>query len=200
MTRAASGPATVADFTRATGVNIDERDVVAALEELRQQGWLSDAEPALTTDEARFLDAYGGVDDNRRALLKARVASRARTEMLVRDGMTVEQVADLLQISTSRVRHRLTDGTLYSYPSHGRGVPRVIPGWQFSERVPTPHLATVLSALPADFTRTEVRDFALNAEIDHPARDAVVPLLQWLRDGGAPGPAVELARAQAEML
>jgi hypothetical protein len=190
--------ATVADFNTATGADVDERVVVAALVELRDQGWLSAAEPALTPDESAFLDAHGGVSDNRQALVKARVAARVRSGTLARENLRVEEVAELLQISASRVRHRLRDGTIYSYPSRGRGVPRTIPSWQFDDRTAIPHLAQVLDSLPRDFTSAEIRDFALNAEIDHPVNDATVPLLDWLRDGRDPAPAIELAQTQAQ--
>lgn len=192
---------TIAAFNAATGAGVDEGLIVLALWELQAQGWLTAATaPALTTVETRFLETHGGVRDNRDALVATRVASAARATEIERESMTVEQVAELLELSTSRVRHRLGDGSIYSYPGGGRGVARRIPYWQFHERTPTPHLAEVLAALPDDFTQAEIRDFALNAEVDHPRRDELVPLLDWLREGGDPEPARELAAAQAYVL
>jgi hypothetical protein len=71
--------------------------------------------------------------------------------------------------------------------------------WQFEEDGAIPHLAQVLSSLPSDFTPVEVRNFAFNALVDHPTREVQIPLLQWLRDGGDPAPAYELAAAQDEV-
>lgn len=188
---------TIAEFNDATGAGVDEGLIVSALWELKAQGWLTaSTAPALTAAETRFLEAHGGVRDNRDALIASRVAAKARAAEIERESMTVEQVAELLEVSTSRVRHRLGDGSIYSYPGGGRGVARRIPYWQFQDRTPTPHLAEVLTALPDDFTPAEIRDFALNAEVDHPRRDRPVSLLGWLRDGGDPEPARELAAAQ----
>jgi hypothetical protein len=170
--------------------------VVDALEELRVQGWLTGAPPPLAEAETSFITARGGVRDNREALVRARVASRVRAETVDRENMTVDQAAELMGVSASRVRHRLGEGSIYTYPSTGRGVARRIPYWQFHDHAPIPHLASVLAGLPGDYRPTEVRDFVLNAEVDDPVRDAAVPLLEWLRDGGEPEPAWELAAAQ----
>lgn len=195
--------ATVAGFAKSAGVKVDERLIVDALEVLRAQGWLassgrSAAEP-LPRSDADFLDAHGGVKDNREALLQERVAARLRRQRLVEDTLNVDQVADLLGVSTSRVRHRISDGSLYCFPSEGRGVARRIPAWQFEQGDAIPHLAHVLAGLPDDFSPVEVRDFAVNAKVDHPTRGTQVPLLQWLLDGGDPAPAVELAAAQDQV-
>ena len=195
--------ATVAGFAKSAGVEVDERLIVDALEVLRDQGWLASkgrsANEPLPRSDAMFLDAHGGVKDNRGALLQERVASRLRQQRLVEDSLTVDQVAELLGVSTSRVRHRIGDGSLYAYSAGGRGIARRIPEWQFEDGHAIPHLAEVLAALPEDFTPVEVRDFAFNAHIEHPTRDTQVPLLQWLRDGGDHAPAAELAAAQGQV-
>jgi len=198
----AMGYATVEEFTAATGVTVDQRVIVEELEHLRDEGWLSAGETRrepLSETDVEFLDAHGGVRDDREALVAARVGSRLRHEHAAKDTWSVEQVADLLGVSTSRVRHRVSDGTLYSYPTGGRGVARRLPAWQFDEGESIPHLAAVLRALPEDFTPVEVHAFVLNARVDHPIRDATVPLVSWLRDGGDPAPALELAAAQAHV-
>jgi hypothetical protein len=195
--------ATVAGFKRSTGVQVDERVVVEALAELHSQGWLqagddTAAEP-LSGSDIEFLDTHGGVRDNRAALMKARISAAVRAASVFDETLTVDQAAELLDVSPSRVRHRISDGTLYSYPGEGRGVARRLPSWQFLDGEPIPHLAEVLDALPEDFTPVEVRDFVLNAQVEHPARGITVDLAGWLVDGGDPAPAIELAAAQAEV-
>ena len=118
-----------------------------------------------------------------------RVASRVRAAEVDRENLTVDQAAELLGVSASRVRHRLGDGSIYAYPSTGRGVARRIPHWQFHAHRSIPHLASVLAELPDDFRPSEIRDFVFKADVDDPSRDATVPLLEWLRDGGDPEPA-----------
>jgi hypothetical protein len=190
----------VAQWNKVNGSHLDEGIVVEALEELRVQGWLTGAPSPMTDAESSFLTAHGGVRDDREALVRARVASRVRAEEVDRENLTVDQTAELMGVSASRVRHRLGDGSVYAYPSTGRGVARRIPGWQFHAHRPIPHLASVLAELPDDYRPTEVRDFVFNADVDDPSRDATVPLLEWLRDGGDPEPARELAAAQHHVI
>lgn len=188
---------TVAEWNKVTGSHVDESVVVDALEELRVQGWLTAAPPPLAEAETSFLTTHGGVRDDREALVRARVASRVRAVTVDGENMTVDQVAELLGVSASRVRHRIGEGSIYAYPSTRHGVARRIPYWQFHDRLPIPHLASVLAELPDDYRPSETRDFVLNAEVDDPVRDTTtVPLLEWLRDGGDPEPARELAAAQ----
>lgn len=189
-------PTTVAEWNQATGSHVDETVVVDALEQLRIQGWLTEAPPPLSEADTSFLETHGDVRDNRDALIRTRAASRVRVSSLEREALTVEQTADLMGVSASRVRHRIGDGSIYAYPSTGRGVARKLPYWQFHNGAPIPQLASVLAELPDGYRPSEIRDFALNAEVDDPLRDAAVSLLEWLRDGGDPEPARELAAAQ----
>lgn len=185
---------TVADWNASTGAHVDEAVIVEALETLRDQGWLSDSTPGLTGAEADYLEQHGGVTDDRDALLRTSVGAAVRESVVDRETWTVEQTAEIMRISTSRVRHRIMEGSVYSYPSSGRGVGRRIPSWQFDGRVPVPHLARVLAALPDRFRPSDIRAFALNARVDDPDAGVSVPLLDWLRDGGDP----QLGRALAE--
>jgi hypothetical protein len=192
--------ATVAEWSRATGTGLDEATVVDALETLRAQGWLTAAPPALTAAELDFLEQHGGVSDNREALLRTRLAGALGEDGAAGESLTVEQTARLLEVSPSRVRHRIMAGTIYAYPSTGRGVARLVPGWQFRDATPAPHLAEVLNALPARFRPSDVRAFALNARIDDAANGVAVPLLLWLHDGGDPAVAVALAASEARLI
>lgn len=185
---------TVAEWLEATGAHLDETMIVDALENLRAQGWLTDALPGLSVTEIDYLEQHGGVTDDREALVKSRVAAAVREDAVERESMTVELAAELMQISASRVRHRIREGSVYAYPSSGRGVGRQVPYWQFHGPEPVPHLAAVLNALPERFRPTDIRAFALNAEVDDPDNGVTAPLLEWLRDGGDP----EIARSLAE--
>jgi excisionase family DNA binding protein len=189
-----SSAETVTEWNVATGAHLDETLIVDALENLRVQGWLTEAPPGLTAAEIDYLEQHGGVADDRDALVKSRVGAAVLEDTLQQETMTVEQAAELMQVSASRVRHRIKEGSVYAYPSGGRGVGRKIPRWQFHGPGPVPHLAAVLDALPERFRPSDIRAFALNAVVDDPDNGVSVPLLHWLRDGGDP----EIARALAE--
>lgn len=195
-----SSAATVAEWNEVTDSRVDETLVVDALEQLRRKGWLSGSPAPLTEAEASFLQAHGGVRDNREALVRATVSSRVRAEAVGRGHLTVDETADLLGVSASRIRHRIGEGSIYAYPSSGRGTTRRIPSWQFDGGAPIPHLASVLAGLPEDYRPSEILDFVQNAEVDDPARNATVPLWTWLRDGGDPQPARELATALRDVI
>lgn len=191
---------TVTEWNEATGAHLDETRIVDALENLRAQGWLSDALPGLTATEIDYLEQHGGVTDDREALVRSRVAAAVREDTVERESMTVEQAAELMQISASRVRHRIKEGSVYAYPSSGRGVGRRVPYWQFHGPEPVPHLAAVLNALPERFRSSDIRAFALNAEVDDPDNGVTVRLLDWLRDGGDPEIASALAESEARLI
>jgi len=191
---------TVTEWNKATSARLDETMIVDALESLRAQGWLTDALPGLTATEIDYLEQHGGVADDRDALVKSRVTAAVREDTVQRESMTVEQAAELMQISASRVRHRIKEGSVYAYPSGGRGVGRKIPYWQFHGPEPVPHLAAVLSALPERFRPSDIRAFALNAEVDDPDNGVTVALLDWLCDGGDPEVARALAESEARLI
>lgn len=195
-----SSAGTVAEWKEASGAHVDETMIVDALESLRAQGWLTDLRPGLTATEIEYLDQHGGVTDDRAALITARIAAAVREGTEQRETMTVEQAAELMQISASRVRHRITEGSVYAYPSGGRGVGRQIPRWQFNGREPVPHLTTVLHALPERYRPSDIRAFAMNAGVDDPDNGVTVPLLDWLRDGGDPEIAHALAESEARLI
>jgi len=198
--RRRSSAETVTEWNQATGAHLDETMIVDALEYLREQGWLTDSLPGLTATEIDYLEQHGGVTDDREALVKSRVAAAVRENTVERESMTVEQAAELMQISASRVRHRITEGSVYAYPSSGRGVGRKVPYWQFQGPEPVPHLAAVLNALPERFRPSDIRAFALNAVVDDPDNGITVPLLDWLRDGGGPQVATALAESEARLI
>jgi hypothetical protein len=191
---------TVTEWNETTGAQLDETLIVDALENLRAQGWLTDARPGLTATEIDYLEQHGGVTDDREALVRSRVAAAVREGAGDRDSMTVEKAAELMQISASRVRHRIREGSVYAYPSRGRGVGRRIPSWQFRGPEPVPHLAAVLDALPERFRPSDIRAFALNARVDDPVNGVTVPLLDWLHDGGDPETARALAESEARLI
>jgi len=196
---------TVAKFKRGAGVKVDERIIVGALERLVDEGFLvpetaSPLPDALPAGDANFLETHGGVADNRKALLSARIEHALRTQTLNEQTFSVPDVAALLKLSESRVRHKIQEGSLYAFPAQGRGTSRRLPMWQFENGEPIPHLGEVLGALPDDFSPIEVRNFILHARIDQPNGDGDAPLLEWLRAGGDVEPVLEVARTQAEVL
>lgn len=189
---------TLTTYLAETGLPVDEQTIIDTLEDLRAQGWLAGRTPSPTEAEEAFLDAHGGVRDDREALVKARVSTDLRSVATRGQTLTVGEVAETLGVSASRVRHRVSEGTIYADPPPEQGpARRRIPTWQLHQGHVIPGIIEVVNALPEDFTPSEVRGFVLNAVIDHPTRDQQVPLVEWLLDGGDPQTGVRLAEDQA---
>ncbi len=126
-----------ADYLRSTGSVLSEQEFVDALRRLA-----GPADPPagahLSQADESFLAAHGGlgpVDDD--------VAVSAAAENLVHvaraavDTLDVEQVAALVGVSESRIRHQIADGDLYSFKPGASGCcragssrpPRSCPVW-----------------------------------------------------------------------
>lgn len=176
-----------AEYLRTRGLPFSEQEFVEALERL--------STPALTGGghlsraDLQFLTAHGGVDPTAEvrpsALDLATIAGVAVTSL------DVEQVAALLGISTSRVRHQLADGALYSLKA---GRKRLLPRWQFVGSSPLPGLAGVLAALPGDLHPVAVERWFVSPDDTLEVDDRPVSPKEWLAGGGDPASVIALAR------
>lgn len=120
-------------------------------------------------------DAGAGSVHQRRTLTAARTLAE-----LLRSAMTIEQVADLLEVSRSRVSHRIAAGTLWTIALRGR---RWVPRWQFTaDGHPIPGLSQLVSAIPASLHPLAVEAFMTTARVDFDDRSPV----EWLTSGGDP--------------
>jgi hypothetical protein len=195
---------TLADFSRPTRGQVDEAALTNVPHELLHVGALVCALHSLaplTEAEVEFLDEYSGATQNLPAVLSFSLTTEAKTMALAASCLTVEDVAQRLGISPSRVRRRLAEGSVYAFPSLGRGHVPMLPPWQFTtDDQFTPHLGSVLSALPADFLPLDIEDFALHACVEQPGSGRQVAVLEWLRAGGDPNAAIALALEEADTL
>lgn len=176
--------------------DVDLEILRPALVRLGRRGMLSRAPQELSVAETAFMDAHSGTTRNPQALVEARIRSEVERATDHAQALSVQDTAKLLDVSPSRVRHRLGDRALYAYPSAGSGVSRLIPRWQFVGGKEIPHLGEVLRALPEEFTPIDVKAFVLNARIDHPATGETIGLVEWLSSGNHPAAAVALAHDQ----
>lgn len=93
---------------------------------------------------------------------------------------TLEQVADFLRLSRSRLLHRLTDRSLWAFTVRGR---RYLPRWQFTDaRKVIPGLAQMVPAIPATLHPLAVDSFMTSPHPDFDGHTQV----EWLTSGGDP--------------
>jgi hypothetical protein len=187
--RPAPGPGALADAAR----RLAEIEVVAAaLARAHPEG---PAPPAPLTGAEERLLAAGGLEAAPLAADEAHLVYRGAAEFagLLADAYTVEEVARLLSVNTSRVRQRLTGSprTLYGIKTEkGWRIPR----FQFHRRRLVPGIERVIARLAGD-----VHPVAVYRWISSPSPDLTIAghrrlsPRDWLRLGNAPDVVATLA-------
>lgn len=134
---------------------------------------------------ASYLADHGGPDLDEGAergdVHRRRVLTAARTlAELVGSALTLDQTAELLGVSRSRISHRLAEGSLWAFTVQGR---RYVPRWQLTDDGhPLPGLALVVSAVPGHLHPLALETFMTTAREDF---DQQTPA-GWLASGGDP--------------
>lgn len=131
----------------------------------------------ISATSLEFLAEHGG-DEARVAIAHYDPARVAHTqtvtaaldlEELLRSSLTIDDAANALGVSRSRISHRLKAQTIYAFTVQGR---RYLPRWQF--RTPTrggnaeliPGLAQVVPAIPRDLHPLALGNFMTTPLID----------------------------------
>ena len=147
---------------------------------------LPEAEESLLRERGGIVEAPGDTSSVRRAVLRASASNLADE---TRESLTVEQVAKLLLVDTSRVRHRVRDRALYGFKIGG-GLR--LPTWQFDRHDAIPGLRAMLAILPADIHPLEVAGLMITPDPDLVVADEPVSPRDWLIGGGDIGAVVAL--------
>lgn len=134
-----------------------------------------------------YLAEHGGPDLNmdtdpgRGSVRQRRALTAAKTLAdTLASALTLEQAAQRLGVSRSRVSHRITEDTLWAFTVAGR---RYLPCWQFTDDGTLPGLVRVVPAIPRGLHPLALEAFMTTARPDF---DGVSPV-QWLESGGDPG-------------
>lgn len=157
------------------------------------------AHSSLTEAEMAALRAAGSLVEPENALHieeRPSVRTALRQQDIIAEALTAKQVADLLDVTDSRVRQRSGDGTLFamSGTGRGRGGGLRFPRFQFTERGELPGWGTVSRALPEDANPVAVEYFLSHAHPD--LGDGELTPTQWLA-AGKPAEAVAALAEQA---
>lgn len=127
---------------------------------------------------------------------RASTATALRQRALLADAMTVKQTADLLGVSDSRIRQRLTARSLWAVADSD--------GWKFPQLQFTSDPGTgkaqvlrglnqVLPVLPGDVHPVVVARFLSTPRPELAVDGEPVSPVEWLSTGGAVEPVIELA-------
>ncbi|AHI00114.1 hypothetical protein BC739_002492 [Kutzneria viridogrisea] len=106
----------------------------------------------------------------------------ART-VLLDTALTVADAAAVLDVDTSRIRHRLAAGRLAGWKDRGSWR---LPAWQFTENGVLPGLETVLAAMPEDQPPLVLAGFMTTPQPDLQVGDQPGTPRNWLLAGGDP--------------
>ncbi|WP_111721557.1 hypothetical protein [Homoserinimonas sp. OAct 916] len=143
---------------------------------------------ALTQDQVDFLTESGSVSASDYDAAVGRVAggslrSKIQTAKLseLADSLSTTEVAKMLEIDSSRVRHRQGSGGLYSYLV-GRN--RRYPSWQFNNEDVLPGLKQVIKAFPNDTHPATIRGLMTTPQEDLVVSEHPVTPVDWLVGGG----------------
>jgi hypothetical protein len=150
---------------------------------------------ALTEPEEEAL-AKGGVEAVTANELRRIAADGAAAYQHLRgESLGIEDAAHRLGVTTSRVRQRLAERSLYGLKE---GNTWLLPAFQFAATGLVPRIEAVLKRLPADISPLAVARWFASANSDLCTRDEEERPLsprQWLLEGNPPELAAELAAA-----
>jgi hypothetical protein len=125
-------------------------------------------------------DADPGDVHQRRAVTAARTLAET-----IDSAVSLDQAAQLLTISRSRLSHRVAAGNLWSFTVQGR---RYLPRWQFTADGRTlPGLTQIIPAIPNDLHPLAIEAFMTTANPDFDNQSPA----EWLATGGAPVPVAD---------
>jgi hypothetical protein len=188
---------TVRDVLARHDVSLTEEDVAETLERALTR-LPSPAAAPLTSAEIDYLAGHAGPDtadalatwDPAGESAKRSEAVVAATASLVASTLGIEELARRLGVDRSRISHRISAGTLYSF-TIGASRRRRIPAWQLTDNGLLPGLAEIVTAIPTGAHPLDVAALMATPQAELNDRTPV----QHLAGGGDPQPVAELFTA-----
>lgn len=167
---------------------VDRRLLVPILSALKKA-----THPAsgLSAHDAALLDA-GGLHESPIAVAAAVADRQARMRKLVETALTVDHAAERLGVSTSRVRQRARDRSLWAIKQSHR---LLLPAIQFTDSGQVPGLDAVFAALPEDLHPLSVLGLLTTPQLGLCSENVEVPIIEWLAAGGAAKQALDVVDA-----
>ena len=153
----------------------------------------------LSTKQAAYLVKSGAFSSTELASIQESVAygDLAEAELTTRlnaisETLSAAEVARLVGIDVSRVRHRQAAGGLYAFIIGGK---RRYPLWQFTGDVMQPvlpGLEALISAIPEDMQPGSARGFMGTRQAALSLDGIPLTPGEWLRQGGDPQPVTDI--------
>jgi hypothetical protein len=148
------------------------------------------AERSPLTEPERALLAEGGFDARRPRGAPSSVRVAAEYAALLGDALTAGEAARRLGVDESRIRQRLGEGSLYGVKLRGGWR---LPRFQFGRKGIVPGIDVVLMRAPRDLHPIELYTWLSTPDVDLELAGRAVSPLEWLKTGGDPRRAADLA-------
>jgi hypothetical protein len=167
------------------------RAVAEVLEENRQLVESApEASRGLTQEEASLLASAGLMVDVPAKDPNAIERTIAEYASILESALSVTAAAKQLKVEPARIRQRLNARTLYGIKRNGEWR---LPAFQFSKRAEVPGIADIVRRLPDDIHPVEFSTWLQRTDPDLQIDGKPVSPLRWLRSGGSPKQAAEIA-------
>ncbi len=178
----------VGDWISARRPSFTEAELASALEEqVREPDTVQ-----LSAGDAKFWAEHSGIVRHAGQVAGATAHNAVSSVVMDASALSAGDVAQLLGLSASTVRHYKASGKLYSYERRGR---LHFPIWQFGKesRQVIPSLSAVLNVLPAHAHPQTISGFFLTPQPDLVIDGQPASAKEWLEAGGDASTVVEIA-------
>lgn len=166
--------------------------LAGALRDLADRGMIRNAgSDGLSARDVAYIDEHSGIQVEDSALERSLSRTLAQAVVVRAEALTTADVAALLGVDASRVRHMVAAGRLMALPRAGRS--RRFPAWQLAEGALLPGLAEVLEGMPAGLDAVSAARFMGLATDELTVDGRAATPRQWLLTGGDPAVVLELA-------
>jgi hypothetical protein len=175
------------------GLRVSPTEFLTHVEDAARRLSPPNTEPAAqfsATEREALADVGLDLRPRRENEADGRARAVAEQAVLHDSALTVGEAAAAIGVDTSRVRHRLADGSLMGWKDRGGWR---LPAWQFTERGVLPGLDVVLAAIPSDQPALVVAAFMTTVQEDLLAGTRPVTPHEWLAAGGDPERVARLA-------
>lgn len=183
--RRSAEPTTVAQWIEARRPSFNEGDLVVALQRMERPA----ATVGLSAQDQNFWEQHSGIARSGTSA-QASVENVVAQVQLEAEALTADEVAKLLKVDASTVRHYRRENKLHAIIVGGK---LRFPLWQFTDHAALPSIGRVLAVLPEDLHPQSVAGFFTTPQPDLVLNGVAVSPREWLLGGGSVDHVVELA-------
>jgi hypothetical protein len=174
------------------GLRVDPDEFLTLVEDAARKLSPADPDPAdyFSAEQRDILTDVGlDLSPHRASEVDHRAKAVAAQAVLRDSALTVAEVARIVGVDTSRIRHRLAAGRLSGWKDRGSWR---LPAWQFTSAGVLPGLEAILGSVPDDQPPLVIAAFVATAQPELVLDGEPATPRQWLLATGDPTPVAKL--------